>query len=274
MDESTEPRKTSRSLPVVIAALVVVAIVIAAVLLLRRPPAETAAATPAPTPPALATPAPEVPPQLVGVTLPESDPAVRDLAGTLSSDPRLGTWLQHQDLVRRFVAAASTVAEGKSPRQQLEFLKPDKHFKVQKKNSEPYLDPASYHRYDAVASVFASLDPAKTAETYGQAKTLVDAAWAEIGPPGETFDTVLRAAIRELLSAPVVTGPIPLRQKVVTFAFADPDLEGLSDVQKQLIRMGPENQRKIQQQLRAVAHALGIPPQDLPVAREVTATPE
>ncbi len=271
MDENTERRTTSRPL-IIVAAFVAVAVVVIAVLLLRRPPTDTAVATtPAVSPTPISTPTPELPEQLVGVTLPTSDPAVRDLAGSLSSDPRLGPWLQHQDLVRRFVASVAMIAEGKSPRQQLEFLKPEKRFVSEDENGQSYVDPASYHRYDAVATVLASLDPARTVTLYRQAGPLVNAAWAEIGPPGETFDSVLELAVRNLLATPVVSGPIALQQKVVTYAFADRDLESLSEAQKQLLRMGPENQRKVQQQLRTIAHALGIPPERLPAPREVTA---
>jgi len=45
---------------------------------------------------------------------------------------------------------------------------------------------------------------------------------------------------------------------------ADEDLENLSDAQKHLLRMGPQNTRKIQNKLWEMAVALGVPKSQLP----------
>ena len=63
---------------------------------------------------------------------------------------------------------------------------------------------------------------------------------------------------------------VELRTDKVTYAFADPALEGLSGAQRQLLRMGPRNVRIVQAKLREVAGFLGIPdallpPPDAPV---------
>jgi hypothetical protein len=51
---------------------------------------------------------------------------------------------------------------------------------------------------------------------------------------------------------------------VITWRYEDPGLEDLSPAQKQLLRMGPANVRRVQRQLRALAQALGIPSNRLP----------
>jgi hypothetical protein len=51
---------------------------------------------------------------------------------------------------------------------------------------------------------------------------------------------------------------------VVTHAYADPWLEDLSPAQKQLLRMGPSNQRRVQAKLRELAVAMGMPRESLP----------
>jgi hypothetical protein len=55
-----------------------------------------------------------------------------------------------------------------------------------------------------------------------------------------------------------------LRPRVLSFRYDRQDLEALSTAQKQLLRMGPRNVRRIQDQLRAVARELGIPSTRLP----------
>jgi hypothetical protein len=41
------------------------------------------------------------------------------------------------------------------------------------------------------------------------------------------------------------------------FEFADPQLESLSDAQKQLLRMGPANAKRVRAKLREIETALG-----------------
>jgi hypothetical protein len=51
---------------------------------------------------------------------------------------------------------------------------------------------------------------------------------------------------------------------VLTYMYVDPRLEKLSPAQRLLLRMGPENERRIQSKLRDFALALGFPPESLP----------
>ncbi len=88
-----------------------------------------------------------------------------------------------------------------------------------------------------------------------------------MGYPEEDFDKTLTVAIVELLKVPVVEGEILLEATVASYKMADPELENLSEAQKHLIRMGPENVRKIQAKLRKIGLALGIPGNKLPQAR-------
>ena len=92
------------------------------------------------------------------VSLDESDDLVRKLAGELSSHPKMAMWLMSGELIRKFVAAVDNVANGQSPRPQIDFFKPDGDFQVVDEAGELFLDPESYGRYDLVAEVFASLD--------------------------------------------------------------------------------------------------------------------
>jgi len=85
-----------------------------------------------------------------------------------------------------------------------------------------------------------------------------------LGYPNEDFQNTLIRAIRELLGTPLVEGDIVLEQAVATYQMADEDLEDLSDAQKHLLRMGPQNVRKIQSKLREMAVALGVPENQLP----------
>jgi hypothetical protein len=195
------------------------------------------------------------------VSLPESDSRVRELAGRLSGEPELAKWLQEKDLVRRFTAAVNNIAEGASPRMVLGFLAPTGGFEVTRDRGKPTtIDPRSYARYDTVARVFGSLDAQAAGSVYRELKPLIDQAHREIAPPGQTFDGTFSRAIQHLLSVPIPEGPVEVQPRGALYAYASPELEGLSAAQKHLLRMGPQNMKTLQDKLRELQSALGLPP--------------
>lgn len=202
---------------------------------------------------------PEVPPEEPEEPLPPldaSDEAVRRWVGLLSSRPELAEWLTSEHLIRRFTVAVVNLAEGKSPRTHLPFLAPEEPFQVVERDDRLYIASGSYRRYDRLAAVLASLDTQGTARLYRRLKPLIQEAYWELGYPGEEFDLVLAAAIREVLAVPSLEAEIELVEEVTSYRYADPRLEELSPARKQLLRMGPENLRRIQAKLRDLADAL------------------
>ena len=205
--------------------------------------------------------------RLKGVTLENADDAVRPLAGDLSDRPELAVWLGEEDLLRRAVAAVHNVAAGGSPVAHLEFLRPTERFKVREEDGVVTIDRSSWQRYDAVVAVFTSVDTERLVTLYRELEPLLQEAHDEISPPGETFKGRLVAAIDHLLEVPVPEDDeIEVRQKVVTYEYVDPELEGLSEAQRQLLRLGPRNVRQVQAKLRDVRAALTAAPTPTPFA--------
>ena len=88
-------------------------------------------------------------------------------------------------------------------------------------------------------------------------------AYRELGYPDGNFDLVVERAIVRVLETPVLEGDVDVRPSPVLYQFMDTRLERLAPAQKQLLRMGPRNVRLIQDKLRDVAYALGIPEERL-----------
>ena len=202
--------------------------------------------------------------ELLQLGLDGSDNMVRQLAQGLSSHPQLSVWLKNEDLLRKFTAVVDNIATRSIPRAHVEFLAPKGDFHIMEKNGLVYIDPDSFNRYNLVADVFASLDAEDCAKLYHQAKPLAQEAYRDLGYPTQDFQQTLFKAIIELLKTPLIEGDIQLEKKVITYMMVDPKLEQLSPAQKQLIRMGPENVRKIQAKLREIALALGMPESQIP----------
>jgi len=236
------------------------------------PPAEEVAAPAETVAPPAETTAEQTPQEENLPPLAASDEIVRQVVGALSARPALASWLATDGLVRRFVVATDNLAVGLMPRKQLpKAMAPKGKFAVVKQaDGSVTVDPASYHRYDTFAAVVASIDAAGAVATYRRLEPLVDEAAAEIGYGPGAFDQRLVEAIRELLRAPVPTAPPALVEGVVSYRYADLRFQELTDAQKQLVRMGPDNERLIQAKLREIAHALNVPEDRIPKERVLT----
>ena len=215
---------------------------------------------PPPPPPPATDPEPfELPP------LDESDAVIRDLVAVLSAHPGLAAWLVTDDLIRRFVVAVDNVADGVNPARHVPFMKPATRLQTEGEEPDLFLAPASHRRYDAVAGIAASLDPAGTAELYRRFLPLMDEAYRELGYPDTAFAATFRRAVGRVLDTPVVAGRPALVGRGLLFQYVDADLEDQSPVQKQLMGMGPDNLRTVQAAVRDIATAIGLI--DLPGGR-------
>jgi len=209
---------------------------------------------------ASATPAPPGEPPLGDLPpLDGSDPFVRELAAALTSSPRLAEWLLPEHLVRRFVASVDNVAEGVSPAPHLGHLRPDEPFRVHQVGGRRVADPASHRRYEMPTELFVSLDGERVARLYRHLHPLFEEAYRELGYPGRTFDQTLGAAIDRLLSVELPAEPAELVPSATVWAYADPELEARPAAEKLLLRLGPENARRVQAKLVELRAALGLP---------------
>ena len=194
----------------------------------------------------------------------ESDALVRELVVKLSSHPQVLAWLATKGLIENFAVVTLNISEGQSPIKHIQRLAPKPRFRVKKVRDGVYLDPISYQRYDEYAAAIGGLDPVGTARLYLTLKPRIVDAYGMLGHPEGDFDPVIERAIAALLAVPVIESDIPLREKILSYEFANPDLESLSAPQKQLLRMGPANIRIVQGKLREIATLLGLHPGPLP----------
>ena len=208
--------------------------------------------------------APVATPSDTAVDLPppdSADPVLRELVGRLSEHPRLAEWLVTEDLARRFVGAVVKVGSGLSPREELGFADPEGSFRVRERGADTaVIDPTSYERYDPAVEAFVSLDTGGTADLYRRLKPLFQQVYRGLGFPRDDFDVAMAKAVETLLAVPVPEAPVPV---VPTggeaWAYRDPDLEELAPAKKHLLRMGPENVRRVQGKLRELSEALELP---------------
>lgn len=185
---------------------------------------------------------------------------VRAAAARLSAHPRFAGWLLSDRLLRRFVGAVDAVAGGYSPRDDVEFMRPERPFVVREEGGALVIAASSFQRYDTVAEIVQSLDVAGAVALYRRFEPRLEEIYAEIGWASESLDARFRAAVDHLLAAAAdQPGPIEVEQRAIVYAYADDRLEHLSDAQKQLLRMGPENVRRVAATLGELRRVMGWP---------------
>jgi hypothetical protein len=198
----------------------------------------------------------ETSPAETALRLNSSDEPLRELLKDSSTHPEYHRWLKSKNIIRRFVAVVDNISNGRSPGAHLDFLMKPGIFEVIRKDGKITLDPRSYIRYQPVTMALVSVDSGRLKATFRKLLPLMEEAYGELGYPDRQFKQVLAEALNLLLKTPVVDGDIQLEEKVTTYAFADPRLEALPDAQKHLLRMGPENTRKIKRKIRELMAAL------------------
>lgn len=259
LDPLPEPRSP---LPIVLAGVALLLGLGGAVFFLMRPAAPKAGSPPpttlvevGPSPAATTSAPPAGLPDLA-----ESDAFVREQAAGLSSHPQLATWLQARGLVRTFATAVLNIADGRSPAPLVAFLAPKQKFNAVDKGGVLIADPKSFEAYNELTEGVASLDTAGVARVYRTLLPLLSAAYKELGYPEGDFSRTTERALGHLLQAPVPASDIAVKKDGLFYRYADPRLESLSLAQKQLLRMGPANAKRLQEKLRALYRELGFTP--------------
>lgn len=188
--------------------------------------------------------------EVLAVLPPPVEGSVAPSASTLMS------WLDGDDLIRRFAVLADNAAKGGYPWRQLAFLAPQERLPVIADDERIQLDPNGYGRFDAFVDAALLVPPSTAATLLTRYSPLLQEALGELGEGERDPGAIVLAAIDQALATPVIEGPIELVQPKVFYEFADPEIEGLPPLQKQLVRMGPDNVRRLKAHLTEVRAAL------------------
>jgi len=220
-----------------------------------------AALPPAPDIPAIADPVvqslPEAPPPEPPVTLEGSDLELRETLAGPDDSTLIAQALQSNDLVHRSAGLIDGLSRGLVPRKILPLPPPQEKFSTRTAaDGQTYVDPASYTRYDSYSEAIASLDADQLAAVFHRYRSLLEQAYTEFGYSAGDMDNALIRSLDNILATPELTEPVALKRKEAVFIYVDPALEQLSPLQKQVLRMGPENAAIVKRQAELLRNAL------------------
>jgi len=186
--------------------------------------------------------------------LDESDgPAVAALSDLFGKEA-IRRFLVPKNLARHAVTSIDNLPQAKLAMRLRPVQAMPGEFLVTGAEDELFLDPANFERYEPFISMLESVEVEDQLNLYWHFYPLLQQAYQELGYPEGHFNDRLVAVIDHLLAAPDIEGPIPLVRPKVFYEFADPQLQAGSAGHKILIRVGPENARRIKawlQELRA-----------------------
>ena len=184
--------------------------------------------------------------------LAESDASIASALGHLLGDERLRKWFYADAMVRRFVATVDNI-----PRQtvalKVRSMQPVQgRFETVREGDIVTIATGNSARYAPYVQALERVDAKQLAGVYLRFYPLFQQAYEELGYPKAYFNDRLVQSIDHLLATPEIAGHLELKQPKVLFEFADPNLEALSAGQKAMLRMGPDNARRVKAKLRAL----------------------
>lgn len=216
-------------------------------------PAPTVTAPPPEPPPApivtdIEEPAPEPPPpppEPVEEPLPrleESDDAVRDAVGDIPLGTAGQQYLIPGNIIERSASLIYLMAQGDVPYKLLPVSRPKAAFPISDDGTQVVTDPAGFERYDALTQWLQSLDLESLLSSLEWFIPLFREAWSYYGEDPAAFDMAVVMTLDLVIATPEIDlSEARLIRKEAVWIFEDPAIEGLAPIQKQVLRMGPEN---------------------------------
>ena len=188
-----------------------------------------------------------------------SDQFIRDRLVLLSEKRDLAVWLTTDDILRRTASYLDGLARGVILSNIFPLSSPAGEFSTHRDEQTIWLNAGNYERYDNTVSVISSLDMDMAAQIFHLTRPLLEGAFSELGYRPRQMDGIILTALDQIMNTPVIFEPIQLSRDSVNFKFFDSKLESLTPLQKQLVRAGPENTRRLQKQAKLLRTALMTP---------------
>ena len=184
-------------------------------------------------------------------SLNDSDDFVLEGLRALQNGVALIRVLADDQLIRSIVVFVDNISRGEFPQTSLPYKRIGQEMSVRNIDENLFVMGANAHdRFNQVIDTFVAVDTDQALILYRTLQPLFQNAYAEIGSRNVNFDDTLRSAINAVLRSPDVEGPYQLVKPSVMFLYADASIENMEEMQKQLIRIGPENIEKLKGKLR------------------------
>jgi hypothetical protein len=200
-------------------------------------------------------PEPVEPPPPV-VTEATADSYAREIIDSINGGKALKEFVAGNYVIERAVAITDALRRGEVPYKLLPVGKPASAFPISDDGLRVTMNPAGFARYDAFANWVNSLDVDAIIVAFNDYESLATAALANMGVNDFDIRGAALAATTQILATPSLPEGAELMRNEANWVYMDPEIEALTAVQKQILRMGPENAELVQQKARELRGAL------------------
>ena len=198
---------------------------------------------------------PKIPPAPV-VSEETGDQYARESIDAVNGGKALAQFVAGDYVVERAVAIIDALRRGEVPYKLLPVGKPSTTFPISDNGLRVTLDTAGFSRYDGFAQWIGGLNTPALVSLLNDYEMIATQALTRIGVTGFDIRSAALAATTQILSTPQVGADAELMRREANWVYMDPELEALSSLQKQVLRMGPENADIVQQKARDIRGAL------------------
>ena len=198
---------------------------------------------------------PKTPPAPV-VTEETGDRYARESIDAVNGGKALAQFVAGDYVVERAVAIIDALRRGEVPYKLLPVGKPSTTFPISDDGLRVTLDAAGFSRYDGFAQWVGGLDTTALVSLLNDYEMIATQALTRMGVSDFDIRSAVLAATTQILSTPQVAVDAELMRREANWVYMDPELEALSSLQKQVLRMGPENADIIQQKARDIRGVL------------------
>ena len=181
-----------------------------------------------------------------------SDAAIETALVTIANSDAITSLLVDEALLQRFVVTITNLADDEMAPNHRLLNPPTKTFRVYQQAEREWIDPASYKRYTPYVDAMEAMDNERLLTLFERYESEMTNTYEEIATSRQSFTETMVDAIDTLLDTPEVPVPVEVYTDSVAYKYKDERLESLSGPQKQLLRTGPDNMRRVKAKLREI----------------------
>jgi hypothetical protein len=198
---------------------------------------------------------PELPPEPT-VTEETADAYARETIESVNGGKALAQFVAGDYIVERAVAIVDAIRRGEVPYKLLPVGRPSKPFPITDDGLRVTMDPSGFSRYDVFAQWVNGIDVLAIVYLLNEYEQIATEALSRMGVGDFDIRSAVLAATTEILATPIAPESAELMKREANWVYMDPELEALSSLQKQVLRVGPKNSQIIQEKARELRGAV------------------
>ena len=181
----------------------------------------------------------------IELTLAEANTQLAERLSELQIAPIDEQFASKPNAIERGVAIADILRQGEVPYKLLPVARPKQKFPFADNGLAVTMDPAGFARYDGLTNTLSSLDVNTTITLFREYQSTIDQAWQALGYTDNSVEPALLEALELIMLTPDIQVDARLLKDEANWIYEDESLEKLPALQKQIMRMGPENAERL-----------------------------